>query len=357
MNLTVLPLAVFLAAAPLLGADAPAAAPAASGPYKLLTEIAVPNGGTGWDYLTVDSEAHRLYVTNGSSVVAIDTEKDAVVGQVDGLSGVHGFAVAPKLGRGYASNGRGNNVSVVDLKTLKTLSTVATGGNPDWIMFEPSQNEIYTCNGTSKDLSVFAADTGKAVATIALGGRPETAMADPSLGKIFVNLEDTNEVAVVDIKTHTVAARWSIAPHAGATGMAIDLAHQRLFLGAAGGNTMPMLDYTTGKVVAAVPTGAGVDATAFDPGTQLAFSSGGGAGNVTVAHEDAPDKFTLVQTLTTVRGAKTMALDPATHKIYLAAVNYAAPAAGAAPARGRGRGQAVAGSFHVLVYGYEAPIK
>ena len=345
-------------AAPLFGADAPAAAPTASGPYKLLKEIAVASDSTAWDYLTVDSESHRLYIANGTKVIVIDTATDAVVGEVADTPGVHGFAVAPKLGRGFASNGRGNNVSVVDLKTLKTLSKVETGANPDWIMLEPSQNEIYTCNGTSKDLSVFAADTGKAVATIALGGRPETAMADVSLGRIYVNLEDTNEVAVIDIKTHTVAARWPIAPHAGATGMAIDLAHKRLVLGAAGGNTMPMLDYTTGKVVASVPTGTGVDATAFDPGTQLVFSSGGTAGNVTVAHEDAPDKLTVVQTLTTTRGAKTMALDPVTHKIYLAAVNYVAPAAGA-PARGGrgGRGAAVPGSFHVLVYGYDAAAK
>ena len=363
MKTSALTLACLLAfaAAPLFGADAPtsapAAAPAASGPYKLLKEIPIPTGGTGWDYLTVDSEAHRLYVTNGNSVVAIDTEKDAVVGQVDGLTGVHGFAVAPKLGRGFASNGRGNNVSVVDLKTLKTLSTMATGQNPDWILHEPSQNEIYTCNGNSKDLSVFNADTGKAVATIPLGGKPETALADPSLGRLFINLEDTDEIAVVDIKTHTVAARWPIAPHAGATGMAIDLAHKRLFLGAAGSNSMPMLDYTTGKVVASVPTGTGVDATAFDPGTQLAFSSGGGVGTVTVAHEDAPDKLTVVQTLTTARGSRTMTLDPATHKISLAAVSYATPAAGAAPARGRRGGAPVAGSFHVLVYGYEAPAK
>ncbi len=339
-----------LVAAPLFGADAPAA----SGPYKLLKEIAIPAGGTSWDYLVVDSEAHRLYVTNNSSIVVIDTEKNTVVGQIDGLSGVHGFALAPKLGRGFASNGRGNNVNVVDLKTMQTLSTVATGQNPDWIMLEPSQNEIYTCNGNSKDATVFSAADGKVVATIPLGGRPETAMTDPSLSRIYVNIEDKDEIAVIDVKTHTVVARWPIAPHAGATGMAIDLAHKRLFLGADGSHTMAMLDYTNGKVVAAVPIGAGVDANAFDPGTQLAFSSCGTAATVTIAHEDTPDKLTVVQTLATVRGAKTMTLDPATHNIYLAAVNYAAPAAGAPT---RGRAQAVAGSFHVLVYGYEAPAK
>ncbi|MEI6862322.1 MAG: YncE family protein, partial [Verrucomicrobiota bacterium] len=257
-----------LAAAPLFGADVPAAA---SGPYKLFKTIEVPAGATSWDYLTVDSENHRLYVANSTSVVSIDTEKDTVVGQVDDTSGVHGFALAPKLGRGFSSNGRANSVSVVDLKTLKTLSKVDTGQNPDWIMLESSQNEIYTFNGTSKDSSVFNADTGKTVATIPLGGRPETAMADSTLGRIYDNIEDKDEIAVIDIKTHAVVAHWPIAPNTGATGMAIDLAHRRLFLGADGSHTMVMLDYTTGKVVATVPIGAGVDANAFDPGTQFAF--------------------------------------------------------------------------------------
>jgi YVTN family beta-propeller protein len=340
-----------LASAQLFGADAPAT----SGPYKLLKSIDVPTAATSWDYLSVDSESHRLYVSNGNSVVVIDTAKDAVAGQVDGLSGVHGIAVAAKLGRGFVSNGRGNNVSVVDLSTLKTLSTVAVGQNPDWIMFEPTQGEIYTFNGRSNDSTVFNADTGKVVATIPLGGKPETAVADPKLGRIYDNIEDTSEVVAIDIKTHTVAERWPIAPGKAASGMAIDLAHQRLFLGCGDSNTMVMFDYAKGKVAASVPIGAGVDACAFDPGTQLAFSSSGGNGTVTIAHEDAPDKLTVVQTLATARGSRTMTLDPATHKIYLAAVNYATPAAGAAPSR-RG-GAAVAGSFHVLVYGLDEPAK
>ncbi len=344
-------LLLVLASAPLFGADAPAA-PAASGPYKLLKSIDVPAGGTSWDYLAVDSEGHRLFVTNGTNVIAIDTEKDAVVGQVDDTSGVHGFAIVPKLGRGFASNGRANNVSVVDLKTLKTLSKVNTGQNPDWIMFEASQGEIYTFNGTSKDSTVFTAADGKVVATIPLGGKPETAMADATVGRIFDNMEDTDEVVALDIKTHTVAARWPIAPNAGATGMAIDLAHKRLFLGADGSHTMVMFDYTTGKVVTTVPIGTGVDACAFDPGTQFAFSSSGTAATVTIAHEDSPNKLTVVQTLATERGAKTMTLDPATHKIYLGAVKYAGAATGA-----RGRQTPVPGSFHVLVYGMDPPAK
>ncbi len=322
---------------------------AADGPYHLIKEISVGGDG-GWDYLTMDSASHRLYLSHGNVVVAVDTTTDTVVGQVEDTPGVHGFAVAPKLGRGFASNGRGNTVSIVDLATLKTLSKVETGGNPDWIMYEPTQNEVYTFNGNGKSSTVISAASGKVVATIDLGGKPETAMTDASLNRIFDNIEDKNEVVAIDIKTHTVVNHWPIAPNAAASGMAIDLAHKRIFLGCGDSNTMAMMDYTTGKIVATVPIGAGVDACSFDPATQLAFSSCGGSGTVTIAHEDSPDKLTVVQTLTTEPRARTMTIDPATHKIYLASAKYlaaVAPAAGGA----RGRAQMVPNSFKVLVYG------
>lgn len=321
----------------------------ADGPYHFIKEIPVGGDG-GWDYLSVDSASHRLYLSHGNVVVAVDTATDAVVGQVEDTTGVHGFAVAPKLGRGWSSNGRGNNVSVVDLATLKTLSKIDTGKNPDWIMYESARNEVYTFDGGSNSSTVIAADSGKVIATIDLGGKPETAMADASINRIFDNIEDKDEVVAIDTRTHTVVNRWPIAPNAAASGMAIDLAHKRIFLGCGDSNTMAMMDYTTGRIVAAVPIGAGVDASSFDPGTQLAFSSCGGSGTVTIAHEDSPDKLTVVQTLTTEPRARTMTIDPATHKIYLASAKYlaaAAPAAGGA----RGRPQMVPGSFKVLVYG------
>jgi len=318
-------------------------------PYRLLNEIAV--GGEGsWDYLSVDSAAHRLYVSHGTVAVVIDTEKDAVIGQVDDANGIHGIAVAPKLGRGFTSNGRENKASIFDLATFKTLSKVETGGNPDWIMFEPTQGEVYTFNGSGKSATVIAADSGKVVATIPLGGKPETAMEDEKLGRIYDNIEDTNEVVAIDIKTHAVVEHWPIAPNKAASGMAIDLAHHRLFLGCGDSNTMAMMDYTNGKMVASVPIGAGVDACCFDPGTQLAFSSCGGSGTVTIAHEDAPDKLTVVQTLKTDLRARTMTLDPATHKIYLATAKFIAPAADA-PAATRRRPAMVPGSFRILVFG------
>ncbi len=287
---------------------------AADAGYHNLKEIHV--GGAGrFDYLSVDPDAHRLYVTHGTKVVVIDTDKDAVVGEVTDTPGVHGFALAPELHRGFSSNGRENKVSIVDLDSLKTLSKVQTGKNPDDILYEPAQQEVYVFNGGGS-VTVLEAKTGKLVATIPYPGKPEFSVADSKAGRIYGNVEDKNEIAVIDIKTHQIIAHWPIAPAEGASGMAIDLEHQRLF--AVGENkTMVMLDCANGKVVASVPIGSETDAAAFDPGTQLAFASNGD-GTLTIAHEDSPNKLTVVQTLKTQKGARTMALDPKTHKIYQA---------------------------------------
>jgi DNA-binding beta-propeller fold protein YncE len=321
----------------------------ADGTYHLLREISVGGDG-GWDYLSVDSAGRRLYVSHGTKVVVFDIDKDAVVGEIADTPGVHGLAVASELKRGFTSNGRENKASIVDLQTLKTLSQVDTGQNPDGMLFEPGQQEVYMFNGRGHSATVFEAGSGKVVATIPMSGKPEFAAADPQAGRVYNNIEDKNEVAVIDTKTHQVVATWPIAPGEEASGMAIDLAHHRLFLGC-GNKLMVMMDSTTGKVVASVPIGEGVDANAFDPGTQLAFSSCG-SGTVTIAKQEAPDKLTVVQTLTTEPRARTMTLDPKTHRIYLASARFEAqpePAAGAP----RQRPKMVPGSFKILVYGVD----
>lgn len=286
-----------------------------AGEYHALKEI--PIGGAGsFDYLTVDSPARRLYVSHGTKVVVIDIDKSAVVGEVADTPGIHGIAIAADLKRGFTSNGREAKASIFDLQTLKTLSKVETGQNPDAIIYEPSQQEVYTFNGRGKSATVIDTKQGKSVATISLSGKPEFAAADPKAGRVFVNIENKSEIAVIDIKKREVVNTWPISPGEEASGMAIDLEHHRLFIGCHN-KLMAMIDNTNGKVVATVPIGDGVDANAFDPGTQLAFSSNG-EGNVTIAHEDSPEKLTVVQTLKTQRGARTMALDPKTHNIYLA---------------------------------------
>src|ERR1035437_1143894 len=323
----------------------------ADGPYHLIKEIPVGGEG-GWDALTVDSAAQRLYVSHAARVVVIDLAKDQVAGEITNTPGVHGIAVAPKLNRGFTSNGRENKVSIVDLKTLQTLSKVDTGTNPDAIFFEPGQKEVYAFNGRGQSATVIDAKSGKVVATIPLGGQPEFAEADPGAHRVFNNLEDKSEVAVIDTRTHSVTNRWPIAPGEEASGIAIDVKHHRLFLGC-GNKLMVMMDSTSGKVVATVPIGPGVDGSAFDPETQLAFASCGD-GTTTIAHEDTPDKLNVVQTLKTERGSRTIALDPKTHKIYLPTAQFEPqpePAAGSP----RQRPKMVPGTFKILVYGMDKP--
>jgi DNA-binding beta-propeller fold protein YncE len=229
---------------------------------------------------------------------------------------------------------------------------VDTGQNPDGMLYEPGRKETYLFNGRGQSATVVDVKAGKVVATIPLDGKPEFAQADPKAGRVYDNLEDKNEVAVIDTKSHQVVTNWPIAPGEEASGMAIDLKNHRLFLGCGGSKTMVMMDSTNGKVLATVPIGQGVDGSAFDPGTQLAFASCGD-GTTTIAHEDSPDKLTVVQTLTTERGARTMAIDPKTHKIYLPSAKFEAPA------EGQRRGKMVAGSFKILVYGTDGapPLK
>ena len=317
----------------------------AEGPYHFIKEIPVGGEG-GWDYLSVDSAARRLYVSHGTEVVVIDMDKDAVVGTITNTPGVHGLAPAPELGRGFVSCGRENKAAIVDLTTLQILSKVDTGQNPDGMLYESGQQEAYMFNGRGQSATVIDAKAGKVVATVPLGGKPEFAQADPKAGRVYNNLEDKSEVAVIDTKTHQVVTNWPIASGEEASGMAFDAANHRLFLGC-GNKLMVMMDSTSGKVVATVPIGQGVDANAFDSGTRLAFASCGD-GTVTIAHEDSPDKLTVVQTLETQRGSRTMTLDPKTHRIYLAAAKFEAPA------EGQRRGRMVPGSFKILVYGMES---
>lgn len=328
-----------------LGLVAANSVPAADVNYRLIKTIPVGGDG-GWDYLTADSAMQRLYVSHGNKVVVIDLAKDAVCGEITNTPGVHGIAVAPELNRGLVTCGRENKAAIVDLKTLQTLSKIETGANPDGMLFEPGQKEFYTFNGRGQSATVIDAKSGKVVATIPLGGKPEFAVTDVKAGLVFNNLEDKSEVVVIGTKKHEVVNRWPIAPGEEASGLAFNEKNHRLFLGC-GNKLMAMMDSTTGKILATVPIGDGVDANAFDPATQLAFASCDD-GTVTIAHEDG-DKLTVVQTLQTEKGARTMTIDPVTHKIYLASAKFAEPAAG------QRHGKMEPGSFKILVYAPAAP--
>ena len=320
---------------------------AAEEAYKFLNEIPIGGEG-GWDYVTVDAAARRLYLSHATKVVVVDLTKNAVIGEIGDTPGVHGLIVVPDLERGFSSNGKESKVSVVDLKTLHTISKIDTGTNPDALVYEPRRGEVYVFNHSGNSATVINAKTAGAVNTIALGGNPEFAAADRAADRIYCNVEDKSEVAAIDTAKHEVVARWSLAPGTEPTGMAFDATHHRLFVGCHN-KLMAMLDTETGKVVATVPIGAGVDGCAFDDATQLAFASCGD-GTTTIAKEETPQKLTTIQTLKTERGARTIGLDPQTHRIYLPTAQFhlpPSPAPGASP----GRPMIVPNTLKLLVYG------
>jgi DNA-binding beta-propeller fold protein YncE len=327
----------------------------AQGQYVKIAEV--PVGGAGsWDYATVDSAGTRLYVSHATEVVVIDTANDKVVGRIAAGPGVHGIAVVPALNRVYITNGRGanpdgslGNVSVVDAKTLETLSRVPTGLGPDAILYEPKHKEIYSFNHAGKSVTTFDAASGKVSSTIPLAGVAEFGQVDGD--RAFVNIEDKDSIDVIDIDKHAVVGHWPVAPAESPTGMALDAANHRLFVG--GGKAVVMIDDRTGKVMASAPICDGTDATAYDPSAKLVFVSCSD-GKVTIAHVEAPDALKVVQTLETAPRSRTMTIDPATRKIYLAAISLQPPDPAAPPpaAGQRGRGPApVPDSFKVLVFG------
>ncbi|HWD21100.1 MAG TPA: YncE family protein [Verrucomicrobiae bacterium] len=314
--------------------------------YHLVKEIPVGGNG-GWDYLSVDEAARRLYVSHGSNVVVIDIDQDKVVGEISDTPGVHGVAVASDLKRGVVTCGREGKAAIVDLANLQTLTKVATGENPDGMLYEPGAHEAYTFNGRGQSATVINVKEAKVVATIPLGGKPEFGAADPEAGRVYDNLEDKSEIVVIDTKTHTAISHWPVAPGEEPSGMAIDTAHHHLFVGC-GNEKMLMVNATDGKVLAEVPIGRGVDATAFDPGTGLAFASCGD-GTTTIARAEG-DKLTVAQKLTTEVRAKTMTLDPKTHRIYLGSAKFEPPPADG-EGNGRRRPRMIPGTFKILVYG------
>jgi YVTN family beta-propeller protein len=312
----------------------------------LLKEIQIGGEG-GWDYLYADSGNHRLYISHATKVVVVDTDTDTVVGEIPNTNGVHGIAIADDLGRGFISDGRDDSVTIFDSKTLKALSTVKTGKNPDAIIYDPATKRVFAFNGGSGDTTVIDAASGAVAATIALGGKPEFATSDGK-GKVFVNIEDKSDVVEIDSKKMAVITRWPIAPGEEASGMAIDRKNHRIFI-VCSNKKMIVLNVDTGKVAADLAIGSGPDAAGYDPETKLAFSSNG-EGTLTVVREDSADKFSVLDTVNTRRGARTMTVDGKTHKIYLPTAQFG-PAPAPTAERPRPRPSIVPNSFTILVFG------
>src|SRR2546423_2405964 len=313
-------------------------APGASG-YHLIKTIPVP-GDEGWDYILVDPDARRVYISHGSHVVVMNADTYAIEGDVPDTQGVHGIAVIPDLGRGFISAGRANTAVIFDLKTLKSLGTVKTDANPDAIIYDPSSKRVFTFNGRGKNATAINAADGSVVGAIPLNDKPEFAVADGK-GAIFVNGEDTSNLIAIDSQTLKETHRWPLAPCKSPSGLAGDLKTRRLF-SVCDDKVGVITDADTGKVVATPEICSGPDAAAFDPSANYFFASCGD-GHLTVIHEDSPDKYSVVDTVATKRSARTMALDLRTHNIFLPSAEFDPPAPG------ERRGKMKPGSFPILV--------
>jgi len=331
------------------------AQPAATAPqdaaarYDKVHKIEIGGEG-GWDFLEVDAANRRLYVTRGTRVIVVDLETEKVVGEIADTPGVHGVAFVPDLGRGFTSNGGDSSATVFDTKTLKTVGKVKANGRPDIIYFEPQSRRVFTFNHGTNDTTAFDPAEMKVVGTLALGGVPELAVSDDK-GHIFVNMEDKSEIVEFDARTLKILNRFSLAPGEEPTGLAFDPKERKLFSTCAN-RKLVVSDADSGKVVQTLAIGPGPDGCVFDAETGLIFSANGGDGTVTIVRAQSPGRYEVAKTIQTQVSAKTIALDPKTHRLYLSAATPGpAPTDKAAAKKKRGRRSFLPGSFCVLVVG------
>jgi DNA-binding beta-propeller fold protein YncE len=314
--------------------------------YHLIKKHVIGGEG-GWDYMALDTTTRLLYVTHGNAVEILNVDTGVKSEPISGLEGVHGVAFAQERNRGYISNGRGNSVAVFDLKTHQVLELVpSTGQNPDSVMYDPFSGRIFTFNGRTANATAIDAATNKVVGTVDIGGKPEFAVTDGQ-GIIFVNNEDESQVVAFDARTLQVTKRWSIAPGEGPSGLAIDLKNKRLF--SVCDQVMVVSDFVNGKSVTTVPIGSGPDAVRFDPGTGLIFASNG-EGTLTIVRQDSADRYTVLETIPTSRGARTMELDLKTHHVFVVTAEYG-PTPAPTTEQPQRRASPIPGSFMVLEFG------
>src|SRR5690349_15662238 len=313
---------------------------AQSGSSYHVTKTYTPGGEGSWDYVVPDPPNHRLFIARQNRVMVVDEDSGTLLGEVTGIKGAHGTAIAENAGRGFATSGNDQSVVMFDLKTFKVLGRIPAAEDADAIIYDSVSNRVFTLNGDAHSSTVIDPRAGTLIKNIPLGGKPEYG-ASAGEGKVYANLTDTSEVVEIDAKTATVARRWSTVTCKQPVAMAIDTAHHRLFSGCRSG-VMAVSDYQSGKVVATVPIGAGVDGAGFDPSSGDAFAANAD-GTLTVIHQDSADTYHVLQTLSTAQGSRNMGLDPTNPRIFLAAAKFGPP-----PAGGR-RGPVLPGSFSMLV--------
>jgi DNA-binding beta-propeller fold protein YncE len=302
-------------------------------------------GGDGsWDYIVPDPPNHRLFIGRQNRVMVVDENSGTLLGEVTGINGAHGTALADATGHGFATSGNDKSVLMFDLKTFKVLGRIPAAEDADAIIYDPASNRVFTFNGDAHSSTVIDPREGTLITNIPLGGKPEYG-ASAGDGKVYTNLTDTNEVVEIDAKGATVARRWSTAPCKQPVAMAVDTVHHRLFSGCRSG-VMAVSDYQAGKLVATVPIGAGVDGAGYDAASGNAFAANAD-GTLTVIHQDAPDRYHVLETVQTAPAARNMGLDPATHRVFIVSAKFGPPPAGATG--GRGRGAVLPGSFALMV--------
>jgi DNA-binding beta-propeller fold protein YncE len=321
-----------------------AAQSAGASGYHLLKTIPLP-GDTGWDYLKYEPSTQRLFITHGNHVVVVNVDSGKVVGDIGGMQGIHGVVLAPEFNRGFVTDGRAAKVWIFDLNTLKVTGSAPADDDADGDVYDPYTKRVFTMNGDSKTSTVIDAKTGNVLGKIDLGGGPEFPVTDGQ-GHIYANIETTSEIVEIDANAMEITHRWPLAPGESPSGLAIDAQNHILFSGCHN-KMMVMMDANTGKVITTEPIGQGVDATRFDPGTGYAFASNGD-GTLTVIHEDSPTQFSVVDNVPTERGARTMALDPTTHDVFLVTAKFQPVPANAPP---HTRPKMIPGTFHLLVFG------
>jgi DNA-binding beta-propeller fold protein YncE len=332
----------------LLGCFALASSP--HGNYHLIKKYALgaaPGGAEYWDYITFDASTHHLYLSHGTEVKVVDADSGAVVGNISDLKRVHGIALVNELERGFISDGGADEVVIFDPKTLKVSGHIKVGGNPDCIIYDPASKHIFTMNGKTNDATVIDPVKGVVLSTVPMGGRPEYAVADGK-GATYNNIEDKNEVAVLDTRALAIKARWPIAPAEEASAVDMDVEHRRLFIG--GHNRMlAVMNADNGKIIQTFPIGAGVDTNIYEPETGLVFTAVR-EGTLHIFHEDTADKFSVVENVKTEFGARNMALDPKTHRLFTDTADFS-PAPVPTAEQPHPQPHPVPGTFRLLVYG------
>ena len=314
---------------------------AQSSPYYRITNTYLLGGDGSWDYIVPDPPNHRLFIARQNRVMVVDEDSGKLLGEITGIQGAHGTAIAEATGHGFATSGNDQSVVMFDLKSFKVLGRIPAAEDADAIVYDSASNRVFTLNGDAHSSTVIDPRAGTLITNIPLGGKPEYG-ASAGDGKVYANLTDTSEVVEIDAKTATVSRRWPTAPCKQPVSMAIDTAHRRLFSGCRSG-LMAVSDYQAGKVVATLPIGTGVDGAGYDAASGNAFASNAD-GTLTVIHQDAPDQYRVAETVQTPPASRNMGLDPTNHRVFIVSAKF-----GPAPAEGRGRRPVLPGSFTLMV--------